>query len=458
MKKHIHLIGIGGSGMSSIAHVLLEQGYKVSGSDQSLSAMALNLRESGAVVYQGHAAEHILGASLVVRSSAISDENPEVLAAQQAGIPVMKRMDFIHTLLDQRESIAVAGSHGKTTSSAMLAWSLQQTGIDAGYILGGTSLNLNSNAHSGSSPYFVIEADEYDHMFLGIEPKIVLLTNVEYDHPDCFPTVSSYHTAFSTFIQQIKPGGALVLNADDRGAAAKGENLPAGVRLLTFGLQHTPSFKAIDLRLNEAGGFSFTVEASGSSEPVAMVRLQIPGEHNVLNSLGVLTVHAALGRPLQAAADALSTYLGAGRRFEIVAVENGITIIDDYAHHPSKIRATLAAARSRFPHQRIIAVWQPHTYSRTRSLEGDFLQSFTDADLVIVTDVYTSREKKEPYSPESLIERIDKPAAKFIASLSSVVDYLSDELQPEDVVLVLSAGDANQICRDLAAILSERKG
>lgn len=458
MKKRIHLIGIGGSGMSSIARVLLEQGFSVSGSDRSLSPLALELRQAGADVYEGHMIENVHGVDLVVRSSAIPDDNIEVVEASRLGIPVEKRQNFMQTLLEKRECIAVAGTHGKTTTAAMLAWSLKQIGLDPGYILGGVSLNLGNNAHSGSGRYFVIEADEYDNMFLGIYPQVLLLTNVEYDHPDFFPTVSSYHGAFKAFIRQINPGGLLVVNADDKGALEKVADLPASARAVTFGLSNSPDYKAVNLSINETGGYSFSLVTKGKREPVAEAHLQVPGEHNVRNALGVLAVHHALGNPVQLAADALTGFTGSGRRFEIIAVVDGITIIDDYAHHPSKVKATLAAARSRFPHQRIVAVWQPHTYSRTQTLEKDFINAFGDADQVIVTEVYAAREKQQGYSPAQLVERMNYVPAKFIPDLSTVVDTLADSLKPGDVMIVLSAGDANRVCREVQARLVERKG
>ena len=458
MMKRVHLIGIGGTGMSSIARVLLEQGYTVSGSDRVLSSLALDLRQSGAIVFIGHAAEHVNNVNLVVRSSAISDDNPEVTAALQRGIPVLKRQDFMHTLMENREVIAVAGSHGKTTTSAMLAWSLMQIGMDPGYILGGVSSNLGNNAHAGRGSHFVIEADEYDNMFLGLDPAVILLTNVEYDHPDCFPTVALYQAAFATFTHQLKPGGLLVTNADDTGAAAKIKDIPASARAVTFGLNGIPEYKATNLRVNNAGGFSFSVQAKGSAELIASVNLQAPGEHNVRNALGVLALQHALGYPVKKAADALSAYTGSGRRFEIVAEVDGITVVDDYAHHPSKIKATLAAARSRFPLRRIVAVWQPHTYSRTQALEGDFIQSFHDADLVVVTDIYAAREKPQDYSPAQLVSQMDYVSVLFIPEIPSVVDFLLGKLQPRDVLIVLSAGDADRVCREVQVRLQERKG
>lgn len=456
--KHIHLIGIGGTGISSIARVLVEKGYTVSGSDRTLSQLALDLRASGVTVYEGHAAQHVQGANLVVRSSAIPNDNIEVVAARELGIPVLKRAEFLDSLMQDNICIAVAGSHGKTTTSTMMAWTLDQMGMQPGYILGGVSKDLGTNAHAGSGRYFVIEADEYDYMFLGLNPSVILLTNVEYDHPDCYPTVADYQAAFVSFVKKLQPAGLLVTNADQDCSASMIKEIPSNTRATTYGLTPAADFRAVNLRVNERGGMSFDVLAHPAGTPLASVELQVPGKHNVCNALGVLAVHHALGYSLEQASQALSNYSGSGRRFEVIGEVDGITIIDDYAHHPGKIKATLSAARSRYPHRRIVAVWQPHTYSRTLALQDEFVQSFRDADLLIVTDIYASREKPQQYSVENLVNKITYVPALHIAANSQVSDYLLKQLVAGDVLIVLSAGDADQVCRDVMQGLKERIG
>lgn len=452
---HVHLIGIGGTGISSIARVLAEKGYTVSGSDRVLSPLAHDLAPMGVTLYEGHAAANITGADVVVRSSAISNDNPEVVAAREQGIPVLKRADFLHSFLREYNLLAVAGSHGKTTTSTMLAWSLQQIGLEPGFILGGVSRNLGTNASAGGGRYFVIEADEYDYMFLGLDPTLILITNVEYDHPDCFPTPEDYQAAFVSFVKRLQPGGILVTNLDQPGSAALTTALPSSCRVVTYGFTPSADLHAEHLHLNALGGQDFDISLSGQ---FISVSLRVPGEHNVRNALGVLAVHYALGTSLQQAALALSNYEGSARRFEVIGEVNGIVIISDYAHHPSKIKATLAAARSRYSHQRIVAVWQPHTFSRTLALEKDFIDSFHDADQVIVTDIYAAREATTDYSVEDLVQRIDYVPALYIQDLSNVTQYLAQNLQPEDVVIVMSAGDADQVCIHLLQVLEERKG
>ena len=453
--KHVHLIGIGGTGISSIARVLLEKGYQVSGSDRVLSTLALDLRQAGATIFAGHAPENISGADIVVRSSAIPDENAEVQAALTAGIPVQKRSDFLGTLLNQYKSLAVAGSHGKTTTSAMLAWSLTSLGQDPSYILGGVSSNLQNNAHAGSGELFVIEADEYDRMFLGLNPDVILFTAIGYDHPDCFPTPADYEQAFHQFAACLKPQGLMVAPVDEASRLKIFSSAPQSRKAYTYGLADAAQYQAIDLKVNDAGGFSFHIRYDNSN--LVRADLKVPGKHNVMNALGVFSVLHQLGFSPVKIAEALSQFTGTGRRFEIVGEVAGVTVVDDYAHHPAKIQATLAAARSRFPGRRIVALWQPHTYSRTRALAEDFAASFHDADVVIVSEIYASREKPESYSSRQVAEKILYAETHFVPSLPEISSLLAKKLQPGDVLIVLSAGDANQVCPEVLATLSERK-
>lgn len=459
--KHIHLIGIGGTGMSSIARVLLEKGVSVSGSDRTLSALALDLRDSGAVVYEGHAASNIEDAELVVRSSAIPDDNPEVLAAQKAGIPVLKRSDFLGSLMVDQAGVAVAGTNGKTTTTTMMAWVLFRLGMDPSYIIGGVSKNLGNNAHSGKGKYFVIEADEYDRMFLGLRPQVILITNIEYDHPDCYPTPADYRSTFDQFVMCLQPGGLLVANFDDHGSTHLEENLPSGARMVTCGLRPGADYRAANLKTNSIGGTTFDIlfrDASGSVESLTTVSLQIPGEHNVRNALQIIAALHQMQIPVHEAAQSMAEFKGTGRRFDIVGEVNGITVVDDYAHHPTKIRAALSAARSRFPGRRLVAVWQPHTYSRTQTLADQFIQSLGGADLVLITEVFAAREKPDGFSSRELVDRMQNSQAVFTATISDAAAYLNENLRTGDVLLVLSAGDADQICSLVLSHLNERKG
>ncbi len=456
--KHIHMIGIGGTGLSAIACILLEMGYTVTGSDRAESPFTRDLQSAGVAISIGHRPENVAGADLVVRSSAVPDNNPEVTAARAAGVPVLKRADFLGSLMEGKTGIAVAGTHGKTTTTSMIAWMLTVLRQNPSFIIGGVLANLGVNAQIGEGDAFVIEADEYDRMFLGLKPAIEVVTSVEHDHPDCYPTPTDYQAAFVEFVKRLPPDGTLVACADDAGARAlvvEAEKL--GKTVLTYGLQSKIEDKqGMDaytsaLTLNDKGGFTFDAEVLNSS---TTVELQVPGKHNVTNALAALTVAKLLNLPLAKAALALGQFIGTGRRFEVRGEAGGVVIIDDYAHHPTEIQATLAAARTRYPDRRIWAVWQPHTYSRTQMLFDNFANSFSDADKVIVTEVYAAREPKQDFSSRQIVDIMPKPA-RFIAGLQEVSKYLISHLRPGDVLLVLSAGDADQVSTEVLARLKE---
>ncbi len=439
--KKVHLIGIGGTGLSAIARVLLENGYTISGSDRQNSAVLQQLAHLGARIFIGHQTENIGLVDLVVRSSAIPDSNPEVIAAIEKGIPVLKRSDFLNQLLADKKCIAIAGTHGKTTTTAMVAWMLHVLALDPSYIIGSDSKDLGCNAHSGSSIYFVIEADEYDRMFHGLTPYLAVLTNLEHDHPDCYPTMEDYEQAFLTFIDNIVPLGKLILNWDDAGNRQLAKSLAPQTKVITYGLQDSSANKfAVQMKLQANGcyGFGFTTE----SGVVVPCTLQVPGKHNVKNAMSALIIAEQLGLSVETAAEALSRFSGTGRRMEIVGVAAGVTIIDDYAHHPTEIRATLSALRDLYPQQRIWTVWQPHTYSRTMTLFDDYKNAFTDTDFLIITAIYAARETNPGFDIQTLADQIVGAQTQHFDNFNAITEYLLHELQPKDVLIVLSAGDA----------------
>ncbi len=459
MMKHVHLIGICGSGLSAIARLLLERGASVSGSDRASSPLAEELRAAGARIDIGHRAEQVMGAEIVVRSSAIPDDNVEVLAARNAGIPVVKRIDFLGELLRGFTSIAIAGTHGKTTTTAMTAWTLSQMGLDPSYIIGGVAKDLGSNAHAGAGQHFVIEADEYDRMFLGLHPTHIVVTNMEHDHPDCFPTWQDYLNAYSEFIHTIQPGGTLLICQDDPGARQLLDRLPEGCPYLTYGLDSSAAYRAVELETGHQGSH-FRVYFNNPADGMQLLTeltLAIPGVHNVRNALAVLAVVHQLGLPMEPAVKALAVFQGTERRFDLKGEVNGIAVIDDYAHHPTAIKATLQAARSRYPQRRIWALWQPHTYSRTESLFFEFVHAFNDADCVLVTEVYAAREKSNGFSAEQVVEQIENPQKVFTPTLQDATRYLMEHLKPGDVLLVLSAGDAVQVSQDVLDGLKQKE-
>ncbi|MDX9992966.1 MAG: UDP-N-acetylmuramate--L-alanine ligase [Anaerolineales bacterium] len=462
---HAHLIGIGGSGLSAIARLLLESGYTVTGSDRELSPLAANLQLAGAQIFVGHDPSQISGADLIVRSSAIADENPEVQAALAAGIPVYKRADFIGRLMEGKTGIAVAGTHGKTTTSAMIAWMLTDLGQAPSFIIGGVLANLGVNARAGQGETFVVEADEYDRMFLGLQPLYGIVTNIEHDHPDCYPTPADFQAAFVDFAALIPASGALIACAEDMGAIElMAESRRMGKRVIGYRIsadgqtQADESVIARGLRPNAVGGFTFdvVVRIAGRGEQVASIALRVPGLHNVRNGLAALTIAALLRLDLNEAALALGKFSGTSRRFELKGQVDDITIIDDYAHHPTEIRATLAAARARFPGKRIWAFWQPHTYTRVQTLFDEFVISFHDADRVVVSEIYASREARQDLSAAQLAKAMRHPSVRFIAELDQIRDYLLENLHSGDVLLVLSAGNADRVSREVLAALQSR--
>jgi UDP-N-acetylmuramate--alanine ligase len=455
--RHVHFIGIGGTGLSAMALVLLERGVQVSGSDRQLSPLARQVQAAGGQVYIGHQAEHVLGADLVVRSSAIPNDNVEVRAARQAGIPVHKRADLLRELTAGRQTLAVAGSHGKTTTTAMLAWLLSALGQDPSYIIGGVALNLGSNAHAGEGQYFVIEADEYDRMFLGLRPHLAVVTNVEHDHPDCYPTPQDFFQAFVAFVERLEPQGSLLVCSDDPGAerlALLAERMGHTVR--RYGLGDAAEYRAGGLA-PAAGGSRFELE--GAFEPTAAspVKLRLPGEHNVRNALGALAAVQRLGLPLDLAVTAMQEFRGSSRRFELRGEAGGVAVVDDYGHHPTEIQATLAAARWRYPGRPLWAVWQPHTYSRTRSLLDRFAAAFGQADHVLVTEIYAARETPpgDGFGGQQAARALHHPDVRFTPGLEDAQRELLAHLRPGDVLLVFSAGDADQLSGQVLAALQE---
>ena len=373
---------------------------------------------------------------------------------------MLKLSDFLADLMQGQIGVTIAGSHGKTTTTALMAYTLNRLGLDPSYIIGGVSKDLFGNAHAGEGIYFVVEADEYDRMFLGLKPQVIIITNVEYDHPDCYPTPADYRQAFADFAKLLNPSGLLVTSADDSNAAALVNFIPSHAKAITYGLSDASDYQAINLRTNALGGFDFDVALGKDSSKHLLVHvsLKIPGEHNVLNALAVMATVHALGLSIEQAARNLSKFSGTGRRFEVVGEEAGITVIDDYAHHPSKIHATLSAARNRYPGRRLVAVWQPHTYSRTRALAADFIQSLREADFTLVTEVYAAREPVEVFSSAELVAKMKAKETVFCKTLDDAVKTLETTLRSGDVLLVLSAGDADQICKRILQSLKERKG
>ncbi|NIS79087.1 MAG: UDP-N-acetylmuramate--L-alanine ligase [Anaerolineales bacterium] len=455
MRRRVHLVGIGGAGLSAIARILHERGEVVTGSDQVKSKFAEALEGIGIPIIYGHRAENVVDADLIVASSAVPQGNVELQTAKDIGIPVVRRPAFLSELTADHSVIAVAGTHGKSTTTGLIAWLLHRAEYDPTFIVGGNLPNFETNAKAGAGTYFVIEADEYDRTFLGLQPSVAVVTNVEHDHPDCYPTFDQFEAAFIDFSKLVKE--LLVVCADDPGASSLS---PKGIARTTYGLVADADWRAEDIRPNPAGGSDFLVYQR--SEMLGLARTRLPGKHNVLNALAALVVGDHLGLDFKSMREGLTDFLGVGRRFEIVGEVGGVTVVDDYAHHPTEIKATLQAARERFPDGDLWAVFQPHTFSRIRALLDEFAQSFEEADHVIVTEVFASREDPDPMIDGGKIaERIDHPDVTFIAMLSDAAEHLAEKVDTGSVVITLSAGDGNKVgsllLQDLAAEKGERR-
>lgn len=442
--QRVHIVGIGGFGMSAIARILLEQGYVVSGSDRTSNALTQALAREGATIYPRHDAMNVKNAEMLIISSAIGADHIEVLSAEAQGIPVYKRQQVMAALMAGSTSVCIAGTHGKTTTSAMTAHILRECGQDPSYIVGGVLANTGKNAGVGKGRAFVIEADEYDNMFHGLKPHIAVVTSVEYDHPDFFKTPDDMMESFALFIGLLPRDGLLIACYDDPSALIFARNRQiVHLPCLTYGLNKGADWRAHSLR-HSPEETAFEVDVKGALS--VSVRLKVAGEHNVQNALAALIVADSLGVPLEDAAQALSSFVGTGRRFELRTEQQGIAIIDDYAHHPTAIRKTIHAARQRYPERQIWAVWQPHTYSRTLELLAEYLDCFDEAHHVVITDIYPSRETVNPgiYSDE-IVGAMLHPSAYHASSLEDAARLLLEAVKAPAVVLIMSAGDAPRI-------------
>lgn len=438
--------------MSAIARVLYERGDIVSGSDRAASAYSEALERLGIRVVYGHFPANVVGADLVLASSAISDANPELAAARELGIPVVRRTEFLGELTAGYRTTAIAGTHGKTTTTALIAWILESAGKSPSFIVGGIIQNLGINARTGSGEDFVIEADEYDHAFFGLHPDLAIVTNVEHDHPDCYPTPESFQDAFQRFASQVREH--LIVCLDSPGAASLEH---PGVTRTTYGWNPDADWRPEKISPNEMGGLTFIAQNMGRS--VGRIRSQLPGEHNALNILAAIAAAFYLDVPFDVIQRAVEDFRGTGRRFETMGVAAGIAVIDDYAHHPTEVRATLAAARQRFPRGKIWAVFQPHTYSRTRTLLATLAQSFKDADHVLITEVFAAREQLDlTISGKMLSEVIEHEDVSFAADFDEAADRLVRDARSGDAIIIMSAGDANQIGRMVLDRLARMPG
>ncbi len=443
--KAVHFIGVGGIGMSALAHVLLDGGVQVSGSDAQASRLTDELAARGLRFNEGQRAENIAAAQpdLVVVTAAVKEDNPELQAARAAGLPIIKRAELLGQIMNGGKGIAVAGTHGKTSTTAMIAYAMSEAGAEPTFLVGGVVQNLGRNGRLGKGEYVVAEADEYDGSFLKLHPYISVITNIEADHLDFYADLDAIRAAFRHYAQNTVSGGVLLLCADNVEAAALGEELqaaPHDYRLVSYGFAYSANWRVADAGPNAAGGSDYTLWHDG--ERIGEFSLAVPGTHNVQNACAALAACSYAGvRPTNAGAT-LADFRGAERRFQMKGEANGVVVVDDYAHHPTEIAATLAAARRRFGGRRIIALFQPHTYSRTITLLPHFAAAFAAADQVVITDIYAARERDPgTIHARDIATASNHPAMHYVGSLDDATRYLSANLRPGDVLLTLGAGD-----------------
>ena len=450
--SRVHLIGIGGAGMSGIARVLLARGTAVSGSDAKDSLAVAALRALGAQVHVGHAAEHIEGATTVVVSTAIRESNPELAAARSAGVRVLKRAEALAELLVGYRAVAVAGTHGKTTTTSMLTVAAQHAGVDPSFAIGGDLNEVGSNAHHGSGDLFVVEADESDGSFLVYGPQAAIVTNVEPDHLDHHGSAQAYEQAFRDFVETVK--GVLVMCADDPGAmslAAYARQRGSEVR--TYGTD--PEADLVMRALTSAGATS-RYEAVLRGQSLGPVDLLVPGDHMARNSAGALLMATELGLAAATVIEGLAGFTGVRRRMELKGSAAGVRVYDDYAHHPTEVHAQLVAARGMAGGGRLIAVFQPHMYSRTAAFADAFGQALGLADEVVVMEIYGAREDPVPGVTGALVSKAVPLSAQhvlFEPSWTTVPDAVASRCAAGDLVVTLGAGDVTLIGPEVLRVL-----
>jgi UDP-N-acetylmuramate--alanine ligase len=459
--KHVHFVGIGGAGMSGIAEVLLTLRYKVSGSDLTETTATRRLRQLGAKIHIGHAAEHIAGADAVVTSSAVKDDNPEVATARAGKIPVVPRALMLAELMRLRQGIAVAGTHGKTTTTSLVASVLAEGGLDPTFVIGGRLEAAGSNARLGAGEFIVVEADESDASFLYLQPVVAVVTNIDADHMETYAhSMDRLRQAFVDFLQRLPFYGVAVLCADDPNVRAVMPQLTKPIT--TYGLAPDAHVRALDVTAS-GGQMRFRAAHAGDARTAAAefaVTLNLPGAHNVRNALAAVAVGIELGVPEAAIVKALAEFKGVGRRFQNhgkvrIAGGGSFTLVDDYGHHPAEMAATLAAARGAFPKRRVLLAFQPHRYTRTRDCFEDFVKVLSTADALVLTEVYAAGEAPIVAADGKALARAIRVQGKvepvFVEKIADVPAAILAAARDGDVVLTMGAGSIGNVAGQLAS-------
>src|SRR5215213_2559606 len=453
--KNIHFIGIGGIGMSGIAEVLCNLGFVVSGSDLKKSKNTDRLETLHKVrIYEGHAAENVGDAQVVVYSSAVREDNPEVVIAKEKSIPVIPRAEMLAELMTLKPyAVAVAGTHGKTTTTSMVATILGHAGVDPTTVVGGVVDTLGSNARLGQSDWFVTEADESDRSFLMLYPTVAIVTNVDREHMDSSKGMEDVMQCFTDFVNKVPFYGAAIICLDDPNVQAIIPHIKR--RRVTYGFSAQADVSAHDIRYNDSFGSTFTVWKG--TQVLGEIYLPVPGKHNVYNALGATAVALELDVEFEKFAGAFKTFKNANRRFQFKGEAKGITVVDDYGHHPTEILATLAAARNGSGGRRTVVIFQPHRYTRTLDLMDDFARSFNNADVLFLTDIYAASEPPiEGITSEILTAKIKQYGHKnvqYIGDIETVAERVNEQLREGDLVITLGAGSVTKLSEQIFEIL-----
>ena len=455
--QHVHFVGIGGIGMSGIAEVLVNLGFRVSGSDLKASTVTDRLQQMGVEIFEGHKAENLGQPHVVVRSTAVRDDNPEIIAAQSHSIPVIPRAEMLAELMRLKpHTVAVAGSHGKTTTTSMVATVLGNAGLDPTMVVGGVVGAFGSNAHLGTSDLMVVEADESDRSFLMLTPTIAVVTNIDREHMDYYHDMDDVRACFAKFVNSVPFYGSSVLCLDDPNVQAIIPLLER--RRMTYGLSAQADVSAHGIRYNNNFGSTFDVWRG--SDVIGELSLRVPGMHNVYNSLAAIAVGFELEVPFDKIVEGLSSFTGAGRRFQAKGEVSGVLVVDDYGHHPTEVRATLAAAKLGSGGRRIVVLFQPHRYTRTHDLMQEFARSFNNADVLFISDIYAASEDPiEGVTAEALtnaIKRFGHKEVSYIGGLETAASMLRDYVQPGDLVVTLGAGTVSRVSDQLVGLLKEQ--
>jgi len=441
-------VGIGGIHMSAIARILLAWGHQVSGSDLKLSPLTDRLRELGATVHQGHDAAHLGDAELVVYTAAAQTDNPELAEARRRGLPVLQRAEMVARLMVGRLAIAVAGCHGKTSTTALISFILSQAGRDPTFLVGGEMVDLATNAEAGRGQEIVVEADEFAGAFLHYHPQIAIVTNIEPDHLDYYGSFPRLLAAYRQFLSQVPADGTIIACADDptlrEMLSRPRDHPPIRARVVRYRLTEDAEFSIENLLRKDVDGFSFLLQYRG--EPVGSFETGLAGIHQVRNALAAIAVASVLGLPQEIVRDAVARFRGVRRRFQHIGDAAGVTVMDDYAHHPTEVHATIAAAVQRFPGRRLVCLFQPHTYTRTRYLLDGFRVCFQGAHELLIAETYAAREEPSAgMSARDLADLLENPPARYVGSLEDAPAAVLAVLRPGDVFFTIGAGDVEQV-------------